>query len=172
MSGTTKLSRGVGLQRGHVSPPVAAFGGNGTSPLYLVRCSVGSVSGHGGVPPCPGSTRLSLGISGSVARARYAHTLRFYITPHFVKWSPVASLKLRLVSSTALRPAGFTKQALCKVACAGLGVFVAPGHWSGASRWAVGPRPPYGLAATRHWPCAGLPVRPQGGSLRTAPAVK
>ena len=24
------------------------------------------------------------------------------------------------------------------------------------------PRPPCGLAAARHWPCAGLPVRPQG----------
>jgi hypothetical protein len=24
------------------------------------------------------------------------------------------------------------------------------------------PRPPNGLAAARHWPCAGLPVRPQG----------
>ena len=61
---TTKLSRGVHQQRGHVSPSVAALGGNGTSPLYLARCSVGFVSGHDGVPPCPGSTRLSLGVSG------------------------------------------------------------------------------------------------------------
>ena len=63
--GSTKLSRGVGQQRGHVPPPVAALGGNGTSPLFVVRCSVGSVSGHGGVPPCPGSTRLSRGVRGS-----------------------------------------------------------------------------------------------------------
>jgi hypothetical protein len=63
--GTTKLSRGVGQQRGHVSPPVAALGGNGTSPLEVVRRSVVSVSGHGGVPPCPGTTKLSRGVRGS-----------------------------------------------------------------------------------------------------------
>ncbi|MCW2313615.1 hypothetical protein M2244_003368 [Rhodoferax antarcticus] len=62
--GTTKLSRSFGQQRGHVSPPVAALDGNGTSLLYLVRCSVVSASGHGGVPPCPSSTRLSRGVSG------------------------------------------------------------------------------------------------------------
>ena len=56
--------KGKCQQRGHVSPPVAALGGNGTSPLYPVRCSVASVSGHGGVPPCPGSTRLSRGVRG------------------------------------------------------------------------------------------------------------
>ena len=48
-----------------MSPPVAALGGSGTSPLYHVRCSVVSVSGHGGVPPCPGTTRLSRGLRGS-----------------------------------------------------------------------------------------------------------
>jgi len=42
-----------------------SLGGPGPSPLYPVRCSVVSVSGHGGVPPCPGRTRLSLGGSGS-----------------------------------------------------------------------------------------------------------
>jgi hypothetical protein len=62
--GSTKLSRGVGQQRGHVPPPVAALGGNGTSPLYPVRCSVVSASGHGGVPPCPAITRLSRGVRG------------------------------------------------------------------------------------------------------------
>lgn len=36
-----------------------------TSPLFIVRCSVGSVSGHGGVPPCPRVTRLSRGMRGS-----------------------------------------------------------------------------------------------------------
>ena len=51
-------------------------------------------------------------------------------------------------------------------------VVVALWHWSGASRSVLVsglrpvilcvPRPPCGLAAARHWPCAGLPVRPQG----------
>jgi hypothetical protein len=62
--GSTRLSRGVGQQRGHVSPPVAALGGNGTSPLYLVRCSVISASGHGGLPPCPRITKLSRVVRG------------------------------------------------------------------------------------------------------------
>ena len=63
--GTTKLSRGVGEQRGHVSPPVASLGGNGTSPLDPVRRSVVAASGHGGVPPCPRTTKLSRGVRGS-----------------------------------------------------------------------------------------------------------
>ena len=83
-----------------------------------------SVSGHGGVPPCPGSTRLSLGVRGSCGACPLRpplRALRVYIRPHFVKCAPVAALKLRLVSPTASRPRGFTKQALCKVACAGGG---------------------------------------------------
>ena len=48
-----------------MSPPVAALGGNGTSPLDPVRCSVVSASGHGGIPPCPRSTKLSRGVRGS-----------------------------------------------------------------------------------------------------------
>jgi hypothetical protein len=47
-----------------------------------------------------------------VALAHYGHPLRFNVMPHFVKCSPVAALKLRLVSHTASRPLGFTKQAL------------------------------------------------------------
>ena len=49
---------------------------------------------------------------------------------------------------------------------------VAPWRRSGASRSVLVsglrpvilcvPRPPCGLAATRLWPCAGLPIRPQG----------
>ena len=53
-----------------------------------------------------------------VALARYGThcvALRVYIGCCFVKWPPVAALKLRLVASTALRPAGFTKPTLCKV---------------------------------------------------------
>ncbi len=56
-----------------------------------------------------------------LTRARYGHPLRFYITPHFAKCAPVASLKLRLVPPTAARPCGFTKPTICKVPCAGVG---------------------------------------------------
>ena len=35
-----------------------------TSPLYPVRCPVVSASGHGGVPPCSSTTRLSRGVRG------------------------------------------------------------------------------------------------------------
>ena len=48
-----------------MSPPVAALGGNGTSPLDPVRCSAVSASGQGGVPPCPRTTKLSRGVRGS-----------------------------------------------------------------------------------------------------------
>ena len=43
------------------------------------------------------------------------------ITPHFRKCRAVVSLKLHLVPHTAARPNGFPKQALCKVAYAGVG---------------------------------------------------
>ena len=43
------------------------------------------------------------------------------ITPHFRKCRAVVSLKLHLVPHTAARPIGFPKQALCKVAYAGVG---------------------------------------------------
>ena len=104
-----------------------------------------------------------------VTHARYGHPLRFYITPHFGKCSPVVALKLHLVSPTASRPYGFPKQALCKVAFAGVGrtavgasrslarptrrrlralvAVVAPGHWSGAARFVLvsGLRPVIGV---------------------------
>ena len=71
------------------------------------------------------SLRLRLGLAAVfmavVAHARYGHPLRFYITPHFRKCSPVVPLKLHLVSPTASRPSGFPKQALCKVAYADAG---------------------------------------------------
>ncbi len=116
-----------------------------------------------------------------VALARYGHALRFYITPHFVKCAPVAALKLRLVPPTASRPCGFTKQALCKVAFAGVGrtavgasrshprptrrrlralvVVVALWHWSGAARCALGQWP-----AASHVVCA--PAHPCASPLR------
>ena len=53
----------------------------------------------------------------------FGHTLRLYIRPHCVKWSPV-SRAAPLVSSTAGAPCGFTQQALCKVAYAGSGLSV------------------------------------------------
>ena len=43
------------------------------------------------------------------------------ITPHFRKCRAVVALKLHLVPHTAARPIGFPKQALCKVAYAGVG---------------------------------------------------
>jgi hypothetical protein len=90
-------------QRGHVGPPVAALGGNPTSPLYPVRCSVASASGQGGLPPCPGTTRLSRGVRGSCGTRPLRQS---YITPHCPQCPPVAALKLRLVPVTASRPVG------------------------------------------------------------------
>ena len=58
---------------------------------------------------------------GTHATATGFAALRVYITPHFRKCSPVAALKLRLVSPTASRPNGFPKQALCTVAFASSG---------------------------------------------------
>ena len=57
------------------------------------------------------SHRLRLGLAAVlfvavVARARYGHPLRFYITPHCPQCPPVAALKLRLVPVTASRPSG------------------------------------------------------------------
>jgi hypothetical protein len=185
-------------QRGHLGPPVAALGGNPTSPLYPVRCSVGSASGHGGLPPCPGSTRLSLGVRGVVARARsgtHCVALRVYIGCCFVKWPPVAALKLRLVPPTASRPLGFTKPTLCKVPPLGTGAQPSAlpgryrvlratvwrshgcrgpvasvrrcarcsGQWPTAIQVVCAPAHPWGPAASRLWPRAGLPVRPPRG---------
>ena len=120
--------------------------------------------------------------AASVVHARYGHPLRFYIRPHFAKCSPVAALKLRLVSPTAARPHGFAKQALCKVAfawvrahshrrfpvagapCApppgALLAAVAAGHWSGASRrvLASGLRPVMDVVLPRP-PAGASPLR-------------
>ena len=84
------------------------------------RYGLGSLAHRAGSAVACGSAwhRVCVAV---VALARYGHPLRFYITPHFVKCAPVAALKLRLVPPTASRPLGFTKQALCKVAFAGVG---------------------------------------------------
>ena len=101
-----------------MSPPVAALGGDGTSPLYPVRYSVGLISWHGGVPPCLATTRLSRRERGSCG----ARPLRqSYITPHCPQCPPVATLKLRLVPVTASRPSGEGNGPLCKIAFAGYG---------------------------------------------------
>ena len=84
---STKLSSGFGEQRGHVPPPVAALGGNGTSPLDPVRCSVISASGQGGVPPCPRTTKLSRGMRGSCGTRPLRQS---YITPHCSQCPPVS----------------------------------------------------------------------------------
>ena len=78
-------------QRGHVGPPVAALGGNPTSSLCSVRCSVGLISGHGGVPPCPGSTRLSRGARGSCGARPLRDPLRGPSGLHRVLFCKVAA---------------------------------------------------------------------------------
>ena len=109
-----------------------------------------------------------------VAFTRYGHPLRFYIRPHFVKWSPVAALKLRLVSSTAGEPSRVHKTGLMQNGLRWGGSV----RRSGAARkvfWSVTcgqsscvcPRPPCGphrCAASA--PRSGCgPSAPQGGSL-------
>ena len=117
---------------------------------FLSRESVASVSGQGGVPTRPHTSEentvsasqasiralwrwvwVSAGfaspglktalIMAPVMHPRYGHSLRFYIRPHFRKCGAVVALKLHLVPHTAARPHGFPKQALCKVAYAGVG---------------------------------------------------
>ena len=146
-------------QRGHVGPPVAALGDNPTSPLYPVRCSVASVSGQGGLPPCPGTTRLSRGVHGSCG----ARPLRqSYITPHCPQCQPV-SRKLLLcpaphralrvkatgVMQNCLRWIRSHSRRRSPVAFAPyapppgtLVVVVAPWHRSGAARGVSGQWPP------------------------------
>ena len=88
------------------------------------QCAVAQIWPRLACASCWISHRLRLGLEAVVfvavvAHARYGHPLRFYITPHFGKCSPVVPLKLHLVSPTASHPHGFPKQALCKVAFAG-----------------------------------------------------
>jgi hypothetical protein len=189
--GTTRLSRGFGGQRGHVSPPVATLGGNGTSPLDPVRCSVISASGQGGVPPCPRSTKLSRGVRGSCGTRPLRQN---YITPHCSQCPPV-SRKLLLwqpplralrvkatgVMQNCLRWSGRTAVGASRSLARptrhrlrALVVVVAPGHQSGAARCVAGqwPAASHVVCAPAH-PCAsplrgsalraGLPVRPPWG---------
>ena len=185
-----EASRGLIEQRSHAAHPARtrALCANGRASVTTAsRCAQVGVSsqparrrtampgpiGLGSLAPRAGPCLI-----GRRAGIRSAgHPLRFYIRPHFAKWPPVAALKLRLVSSTAARPRGFTKQALCKVSFAGSGGGVAPGHQSGAARTVgvsglrpcilCGPPPtPPGPRRCASWaPARRLPVRPQGGSL-------
>ena len=148
------------------------------------QCAVAQTWPRLACASCWISRRLRLDLAtvfvAVVALARYGHPLRFYITPHFGKCSPVAALKLHLVSPTATRPHGFPKQALCKVAYAGVGrtavgasrshsrptrrhlhplvVVVAPWHWSGASRSVLGVASENGKQSTLSHPEAPLCV--------------
>ncbi len=118
--------------------------------------------------------------------------LRVYIGCYFVKWPPVSRRLLLwqppLRALAGLQNPPYAKclrwvrshsRRRSTVAFApyappvgSLLVVVAPWHWLGASRCILvsGLRPvmvcvparPRGLAAARHWPCAGLPVRPEG----------
>ena len=121
---TTKLPRSFGQQRGHVPPPVAALGGNGTSPLYPVRCFVVSASGHGGVPPCPSITRLSRGVRGLCSVRPLRPPASLLHNAAFCKMSASQS-QAPFVAATASGPFGFTKKALCKIAYAGAGASTA-----------------------------------------------
>ena len=70
--GSTKLSRSILQQRGHVSPPVAALGGSGTSPLDSVRCSVVSVSARGAAAPRTGAREVHRQCFASVGQCAVA----------------------------------------------------------------------------------------------------
>ncbi len=191
--GSTRLSRSFGQQRGHVSPPVAALGGSGTSPLYPVLCSVVSASGHGGVPPCPGSTKLSRGVRGSCVACPLRQS---YITPHCPQCPPV-SRKLLLwrppLRALRVKATGFMQNCLrwrgshsrrrfpvagapytppsarpcgcaCTLALVRRCALCCRSVACGQS-CGVCPRPPVGLAAARLGYALNCPSAPQGGSL-------
>jgi hypothetical protein len=66
-----------------------------------------------------------------VVLARYGHPLRFYITPHFAKCSPVATLKLRLMSPTAGAPSRVYKTGVMQncLRWSGRQSSALPGRW-------------------------------------------
>ena len=166
-------------QRGHVSPPVAALGGSGTSPLYVVRCSVVSASGHGGVPPCPRTTRLSRGVRGSCGTRPLRPPASLLHNAALLSASASQS-QAPFVAATASRPSGESNRRYAKLptlershsrrrfpvsSCPtrrrlrALVAVVAPWHWSGAARCVVGQWP-----AASHLVCA--PAHPCASPLR------
>jgi len=209
LPGSTNLSRGVLRQRGHARH--AAHG------LALSRCEsayhappldlcwqvVVSVSGHGGVPPCPGTTRLRVVFVAVVALARYGTPLRGPSGLHRVLFCEVAASRCakaplgvahRFAPSRVYKThpmqstsAGYDRTAVgaprshsrptrrqlaplwqlwrCGISQALRAVFL----FSGLRPVSLcAPRPPCGLAAARHWPCAGLPRLPPRGALSPA----
>jgi len=174
-----------------------SLGGGSTSPLSSVRCSVDPVSGQGGVPPCPGTTRLSLGCCGSCGACPLRVPLRGPSGLHRVLFCKVAAsrcAKAPLGVVHRFAPSRVYKTHPMQSTSAGVSrtAVGAPRSHSRPTRrrlaplwlsWHLGisqalragfpvsglrpvmlcvPRPPLGLAAARHWPCAGLPVHPQG----------
>ena len=109
-----------------------------------------------------------------VAFTRYGHPLRFYIRPHFVKWSPVATLKLRLVSTTAGAPSRVYKTGLMQsgLRWGGLRAWLCAllrrcaqcsGQWPAASDLVCAPAHPSALPLRGVGPARWLPVRPPRG---------
>lgn len=96
--GTTRLSRGILQQRGHVPPPVAALGCSGTSPLDPVRCSVVSVSARGAGAPRTGSGELHRQCFASVGQCAGAQ-----IWPRLAGASCWISHRLRLGLAPGMR---------------------------------------------------------------------
>ena len=84
--------------------------------------------------PAPAARRWAVAFAALVVRARYGHPLRFYIRPHFAKRPPVATLKLRLVSSAAARPTGSQNRPYAKWPKLGRFSWVSAWHCSGAAR--------------------------------------
>ena len=143
-----------------------------TSPLAFVRCSVVSVSGQGGVPPCPSCTRLSRGY-------RCAHGVHPLRPPAaLLHNAPLPSVAASHCAKAPfgvahrwralrVRATGVMQSGLrwgCQLTsivalarrCARVVRSVACGQSCGVS-----PRPPLGFAAAR--PRAVLPVRPPRG---------
>ena len=132
--GTTKLPRAFVMPRGQAAR-TAAFGlrcallrrraqphrcpllcGCCSGQCVRLRPTQGLMHGLGSLAP---RARSVARVVAAVVLARYGHSLRSYITPRCSQWPPVATLTLRLVSSTAARPCGCQQQALCKVPFAG-----------------------------------------------------
>ena len=155
-----------------------------TSPLDRVRCSAVPASGHGGVPPCSSTTRLSRGVRGlcsvrplrppasllhnaalpslpSVPASRCAKAAlgtgqRFAPCP--VKATGVMQSGLRWRRSHSRRRSPVSSCSTRRRLLALVGV-PASGHWSGAARCAVG-----------QWPAASrvvcAPAHPWASPLR------
>ena len=97
-----------------MSPPVAALGGNDTSPLDPVRCAVVSVSGHGGIPPCPRTTKLSRGVRGSCGTRPLRPPASLLHNAALLSASASQS-QAPFVAATASRPSGESNRRYAKL---------------------------------------------------------